>query len=341
MSLKPFLALAAAILVVTAVPAVAAPAKTAADFDLIEASYGGQLPKVNQLLAKGASVDAQDQNGYTALHWAAQAGWPLTSRALLSKGAKVDARDYKGRTPLLLATVRKQVEVARTLLAAGADPNLIDQEGNSALAYARRKQMTQMVGLFVSGSRELVTLPVRAGATPRPTLRPTPRPVSHARPHPVAHVTPRAIAHASPHPLAHATPRAIAHASPHPVAHATTAPMLRPSPAVVAAADVSLGAGFREEIGRLYGLYTDHLGMRDPENLKQRGFSPELEDKLEQIFHVLDYGSAPALTRSKLQDARAWVLDARKRGQVGDADSDKVCNQLLESLDQLLAGVGF
>lgn len=314
--------------------ALAAPARTATDYQLIEAAYGGKLPRVRELLAQGAMVDAQDEYGYTALHWAAQAGWPLTSKVLLDSGASVDARDGQGRTPLLLATVRKQVEVARVLVAAGADPNAKDAQGNTPLEYARRKGMPQLTALLADAASN-PRLPERpAIARPLPTA--TPKPRAWATPAPVAHATPRPVIRppATPKPVVHATPKPL----PTPqVVYVTPAPHPTSTTVTAASGPVALSAHFREEVARLYGLYTDHIGMRDPENLNQAGFNQKLEDQLEKIFHTLDYGSAASLSREKLHDARAWMIAARK----DTGGDDRVCSQTLESLDQLLAATGF
>ncbi len=336
---QPFFHFAAALVVFFAANAAyAAPARTTADYQLIEAAYAGKLPRVRELLAQGAMVDAQDEYGYTALHWAAQAGWPLTTKTLIDSGASVDARDTQGRTPLLLATVRKHVEVARVLVTAGADPNAKDMQGNAPLEYARRKGMPQLLALLADAASN-PRLPQRPSIV---RTLPTPKPMAHATPghHAVSHpATPRPMAHATPKPMIHppATPKPVAHATPKPVAHATPAPHHPVSTPAAGTGPVALSARFREEVARLYGLYTDHIGMRDPENLNQPGFNQKLEDQLEKIFHTLDYGSAASLSREKLHDARAWVIAARK-DMSGD---DRVCAQTLESLDQLLAGAGF
>ena len=342
MSRQPLLRLVAALaLLAVASPVGAAPARTASDYQLIEAAYQGRLPRVRELLTQGASIDAQDEYGYAALHWAAQAGWPLTTKELIARGATVDMRDAQGRTPLLLATVRKHVEVARVLVGAGADPNAKDAQGNAPLAYARAKGMPQLTALLGEAASN-PRLPNRPGfvrplpGTPAPRPAATPKPAAHATPKPVVHATP--AHHATPKPVIHApaTPKPVVRATPAPVHHATPAP--HPT-AVVAAGTgpVALSAHFRQEVARLYGLYTDHIGMRDPEILSQAGFNQKLEDQLEKIFHTLDYGSSATLAREKLHDARAWVIAARKEA----AGDDRICAQTLESLDVILAGVGF
>lgn len=77
---------------------------------------------VQQLLTQGIDVNAQDEVGKTALHWAATAKPKVTS-ALLAAGADVNARDKWDRTPLHFVGANGSVENIRLLLDAGAEVN--------------------------------------------------------------------------------------------------------------------------------------------------------------------------------------------------------------------------
>lgn len=55
---------------------------------------------------------------------------------LLSRGADLDARDEAGRTALLIATHGNRIEIARTLIEAGADVNAKDRINDSPYLYA-------------------------------------------------------------------------------------------------------------------------------------------------------------------------------------------------------------
>lgn len=78
---------------------------------------------LNLLLSHGALIEYRDQEGFSALAFAARWGRENTIGALLNCGADVHSRDQKGRTPLHHACNEGSVDVARLLLAHGADVN--------------------------------------------------------------------------------------------------------------------------------------------------------------------------------------------------------------------------
>jgi ankyrin repeat protein len=92
----------------------------------------GPPEAVELLLQRGASVQAQDTDGRTALFYAG----PETAALLLEAGADVDARDHQGATPLL--SERWFVEVAQVLLDHGADVRARDHREETALLYRLR-----------------------------------------------------------------------------------------------------------------------------------------------------------------------------------------------------------
>jgi ankyrin repeat protein len=78
----------------------------------------GHCDAVKLLLKRGATVDATDADGWTPLHWAADASdcgahdTLSTVDMLLKHGATVDVVDHSNRTPLMLA---QDTEVADAL----------------------------------------------------------------------------------------------------------------------------------------------------------------------------------------------------------------------------------
>ena len=69
----------------------------------MEAIEGGDEAGVKRCLDDGADALHADDEGFTALHMAAQEGFDASSTMLLRKGAKMDATDDDGVTPLMLA----------------------------------------------------------------------------------------------------------------------------------------------------------------------------------------------------------------------------------------------
>lgn len=70
-------------------------------------------------------TDLTDEQGMTALHWAASNRSMGALRWLLDKGADGNLADKKGRTPLKIALDNKHLDAVQMLLDRGADPNLV------------------------------------------------------------------------------------------------------------------------------------------------------------------------------------------------------------------------
>ena len=82
---------------------------------------------VEVLIDHEAAPDIPDGEGYTALHNAV--GNPVILKMLLTKAKKINAQNQDGETALYLAAERGLVDSALMLLEYGADPNCPNKEG--------------------------------------------------------------------------------------------------------------------------------------------------------------------------------------------------------------------
>lgn len=83
-------------------------------------------------------VDCTDDDGNSALQFAAGNGHEQLVRFLLMKGASVDSRNHYGWTPLMQAGRFGHLDVAQVLLENGADANAANKLGAGVLTAAAR-----------------------------------------------------------------------------------------------------------------------------------------------------------------------------------------------------------
>lgn len=85
------------------------------ELKVIEAAKNGDREALAALLAVGADVNEQDDQGWTPLNWAAGKGDAETVKALLEGGADVTLTGRDNRTPLMIAKAASRKEVAEIL----------------------------------------------------------------------------------------------------------------------------------------------------------------------------------------------------------------------------------
>uniref|UniRef100_A0A8C1MHE9 Kinase D-interacting substrate 220b n=1 Tax=Cyprinus carpio TaxID=7962 RepID=A0A8C1MHE9_CYPCA len=95
---------------------------------LMLASEQGSLEIVQELIRRGANVNLDDVDCWSALISAAKEGHVEVVKELLENSAYIEHRDMGGWTALTWASYKGRVEVAKFLLETGANPNTTGQQ---------------------------------------------------------------------------------------------------------------------------------------------------------------------------------------------------------------------
>lgn len=100
---------------------------------LLIAAKWGNTKSIEILLREGAKIDAQDNDGWSALMYASRFSFSTSSFAtvklLVNSGANLDLRNNNGWTALMLATRFSIIKTSRFLLKSGANINIINNHG--------------------------------------------------------------------------------------------------------------------------------------------------------------------------------------------------------------------
>ena len=138
----------------------------AAPSPVADAAQRGDKAGVRALIAKKADVNAPQNDGGTALHWAAFRGDLELAEILLRAGANPKAANREGSTPLWLAAINGQAPMIQALLKAGADPNEKLPLGRSPLMIASRTGQVEAIRVLLEAGADVNAKETLRGTTP-------------------------------------------------------------------------------------------------------------------------------------------------------------------------------
>ena len=122
---------------------------------LIDAAASGDLFEVTRLVARGADVNAVNQNGSTPLHWAAYRGHAAVVEFLIANGVGVETVNMDGDTALHWAADGGHVAVVEHLVAKGTDVNAVNKDGLTPLHQAAASGHAAVVEFLVSNGADV------------------------------------------------------------------------------------------------------------------------------------------------------------------------------------------
>uniref|UniRef100_A0A7I4FUF6 Uncharacterized protein n=1 Tax=Physcomitrium patens TaxID=3218 RepID=A0A7I4FUF6_PHYPA len=130
-------------------------------------AISGQINQLDLLLRRGSSINTQDMDGWTALHWAAICSGSRDAifRYILKSAAHTTVTDKDGATVLHFAARNANSFAIKAMLRHDADINACDSEGWTPLHVAVQSGRTDIVNLLIARGAD-TTIQNRDGNTP-------------------------------------------------------------------------------------------------------------------------------------------------------------------------------
>jgi ankyrin repeat protein len=134
--------------------------------DVADAAMRGDKTAVRALLTQKADVNAPQNDGATALHWAVFRGDKDLVQMLVRAGADVKAANREGATPLWLASVGGDASILSALIEGGADPNEKLPFGRTPLMIASRTGKADAMKVLIDHGADVNAKETLRGTTP-------------------------------------------------------------------------------------------------------------------------------------------------------------------------------
>lgn len=132
-----------------------APTKESREEELRRAVARENIERVRELVDAAVNVNAADDLGRTAAHFAATKGNVAMINFLVESGASVSSVDRQGNAPLHLAACTNHIAAITALIQGGASPSQRDARGNTPIHYASGR--LRVLRKFTSATPQLLT----------------------------------------------------------------------------------------------------------------------------------------------------------------------------------------
>ncbi|KAE9280506.1 hypothetical protein PF008_g28119 [Phytophthora fragariae] len=112
---------------------------------------------IKLMLRFGADVNTQNQDGYRALHYAANGDALVVSKFLLDAGANINAEDQNGKTALHHCIHEGSLLMANLLIPRGADIDWEDETGETPVTLCLRRRNMNMLQIILNHHHMVAT----------------------------------------------------------------------------------------------------------------------------------------------------------------------------------------
>ncbi len=133
--------------------------------DVADAAMRGDTAALQKLLAAKADVNAPQNDGATALHWAVYRNDREMVGLLVRAGANPKAANREGSTPLWLAGISGNASIIAALLEAGADANEKLPLGRTPLMIAARTGNVDAIKTLLDNGADVNAKETQRGTT--------------------------------------------------------------------------------------------------------------------------------------------------------------------------------
>jgi hypothetical protein len=115
----------------------------------------GNATQMQEMLESGASIDAKNEDGVTALHLAARNGHLEVVKLLLAANFNIEQTDNQEHTALLAAAHYRQPAIVRYLIEHGANVRQANTSGRTALHLAAFRGDIEILELLIEQGADI------------------------------------------------------------------------------------------------------------------------------------------------------------------------------------------